>query len=199
MSRTLWSSILSIHGIARRAGESTDPRVSDSVGVAWARERSFPTSPRRCCGGWSGTPQNRCLRLMYQSARRHSCCLWEYPSFLLFLESTQCMGCGLIPSPHSSISVFNNNPMNQKCILLWKMLPPSNKCQMPQRLDHGLIFPFMKNSIKLLDVSVAAWRGHSDVQKTIEHASSGLCNVFRINGAGDVSGEMYFIQNVDGM
>lgn len=118
-------------------------------------------------------------------------------SFLLFLESAQCMGCGLIPSPHSSISVFNNNPRKQKCILLWKMLSPSNKCHMPQHLNHGLIFPFMKNSIKLLDVLVAAWRGGcSDIQKIIEHASSGLSNAFRING--EISGEMYFIQNVDG-
>lgn len=68
---------------------------------------------------------------------------------------------------------------------------------MPQRLNHGLIFPFMKNSIKLWDVSVAAWRGgRSDIQKTIEHASSGLSDAFRINGG--ISGEMYFIQNVDG-
>lgn len=56
---------------------------------------------------------------------------------------------------------------------------------MPQRLNHGLIFPFMKNSIKSLHVSVAAWRGgRSDIQKTIEHASRGLSNAFRINGGG---------------
>lgn len=108
-----------------------------------------------------------------------------------------CTGCGLIPSPHSSISVFNNNPRKEKCILLWRTLPPSNKCHMPQRLNHGLIFPFMRNSIKSLDVSVAAWRGgRSDIQKTIEHASSGLSNAFRIQER--ISGEMYFIQDVDG-
>lgn len=95
---------------------------------------------------------------------------------------------------HSPISVFNNNSRKQKWILLWKMLPPSNKCQMPQHWNCALIFPFIKNSIKLLDVSVAAWRGggHSDIQKTNEPVNSGLSNVLRISGG--IFGEMYLIQ-----
>lgn len=55
---------------------------------------------------------------------------------------------------------------------------------MPQHLNYALIFPFIKNRIKLLDVSVAAWRGggHSDIWKTDKHANRGFSNVFRIHG-----------------
>lgn len=69
---------------------------------------------------------------------------------------------------------------------------------MPQHLNCTLIFSFIKNNIKLLAVSVAAWRGggHSDIQKANEHVNTGLSNVLRIS-VGGIFGEMYLIQNVD--
>lgn len=53
---------------------------------------------------------------MYQEAGQHSG-LESIHFFLLFLESTKCMCCSLIPSTHGSVSVFNN-PRKEKCLVV---------------------------------------------------------------------------------
>ena len=64
--------------------------------------------------------------------------------------------------------------------------------QMPntKHLNCTLIFPFIKSSIKLFGVLVAAWRGggHSDIQKPSEGANSALSNVLRIRGGISLGG-----------
>lgn len=120
----------------------------------------FPRVPRRRCCGWSGaTLRTAAWDFTEPDTRSHSRCLWERTQCLSFLESAIRLCCCLIPATHNSISGFNNDRRKQRCILLRKMLPPSHKCLMPQHLNCALIFPFIKNSIKLLDVFVAAWRG----------------------------------------
>lgn len=194
MSRTLCFSNLSVHQDHLAGCANTDPRVSESVGVEWGWgmfvSHQFPGD---VAVAGLGSLRTAVWDIMYQNARPHSCCLWACPLFLPFLESTQCMCCSLIPSIHSSIYVFNNNPKKQKSISLWKMWSPSNKRLMPQHLNCAPIFPFIKNSIELSDVSAAAWRGGrcSDIQKTNEHANSEFSNVLRING-GFLWGNVFY-------